>query len=109
MSAAVDHIPSPADTPEWDADELVAELRARGCRIHRMREFAVFVLTNDQNVAHWVLGMGGVSFLPRNAVPADMGPHGGYLRARDGIMEWDVYVHTIPVRGEKSVWEAAAP
>jgi len=99
-------VPEP---PAYDADQLVAEIRRRGGRVYRMREVVVFCLTNDPEVADWLFGLGGSSFLPRYATADPTLPPGSYKRAQGGPLEWDLYVHTIPVLGERRVWEAAGP
>lgn len=99
-------IPEPA---QYDADTLVAEIRRRGGRVYRMRDIVVFALTNDPEVASWIFKLGGTSFLPHYGSVAHVEPHGSYRRASGGPLEWDIYVHTIPVTGEKTIYEAAGP
>jgi hypothetical protein len=106
MTAAVSHVPSPADTP-LTAEEFLAKLRERGGRVYRMRQLAVFCLTDSPETAQWLLDLGGVPYLPRNATPGEVTPRGAYRRARRGKVEWDIYIHTIPVQGEETIWEAA--
>ena len=102
-------VPSPADTPQYTADELLRELRERGGRIFRMREVFVFTLTNDQDVARWLLELGARGYRPYGAeVALQHLPTGAFLRAKGAQAEWDLYIHTIPVRGEETIWEAAA-
>ena len=99
-------VPEPA---QYTADELVAVIRERGGRIYRMREIVVFCLTTDPEVARWLLNLGGSSFLPHHATAANAPVPGGYLRSPEGPYEWDIFIHVIPVLGEKRVWEAAGP
>ena len=87
------------------ARQLLARIRRQGGRVYRMREVGVFVLTSDEQLALWLIGLGGKRYTPVNLDPTT--PAGSYKRARDGRLEWDVYVHTIPVLGEKTIWEAA--
>lgn len=108
MSAAVT-VPSPADTPAFTAEEFLQELRVRGARVYRMRERPmVFALTNDPKLAEWLNALGARPYLPRNAerVFANM-PLGAYERTRGGSAEWDLWIHTIPVRGDEPIWDAA--
>jgi len=108
MSTESVTVPSPADTPTFTADELLQELRLRGARVYRMREVLVFALTNDAKLAEWLEALGGRPYLPRHAERLFMDlPPGAYRRARGGSAEWDIWIHTIPVRGEETVWEAA--
>ena len=103
-----EHIPSPADTPQYTADQFLQELRHRGGRIFRMREVFVFTLTNDPDVARWLLELGARPYKPFGTDVKLEGPMGAYTRAKGGRAEWDMYIHTIPVRGEETIWEAAA-
>jgi hypothetical protein len=100
------NVPEP---PRYTADTLLREIRKRGGRVHRMREIVVFCITNDEELAAWLLDMGGHTFLPRHHMVTGARVPGAYLRAPEGPLEWDIYIHTIPVRGEKRVWEAAGP
>jgi hypothetical protein len=107
MAVTEEHVPSPADAPEFTAEELLAHIAGRGGRIFRMAEILVFCLTQDEQLAFWLLKKGGKSFLPPALVPADLGPRRAYKRTSAGPWEWDIYIHTIPVRGEQTIWEAA--
>ncbi len=109
MSVAADfRVPSPADPEPLTAEQLLRQLRARGARIFRMREVAVFTITSDVEVARWLQELGAVPYQPQGTEHAfGGGPLGAYRRARDGRVEWDFYIHRIPVEGEESVWEAA--
>ena len=103
--------PAPSDLPqEYTAAQLVAEIRERGGRLHRMREVCVVCLTTSEETAEWLRKLGGKLFTPPGLTPELRGPRGGYVRDREtGLVEWDIYVHTIEVTGDESIWEAAAP
>lgn len=91
--------------PQYTARELLREIQRRGGRVYRFHHLAVFALTNDPAVAEWLVELGARRYVPPGL---GVGADGGYWRSKDdGIREWDLYVHTIPVRGEESVWEAA--
>lgn len=98
-------VPSPADAPTMTAEQLLRRVRLRGGRIFRMAEFSVFVLTTDKELALWLLKLGGKRYTPAGADPST--PDGSYRLSAEGRLEWDVYVHAIPVLGEQTVWEAA--
>jgi len=92
-----------APVPPRPAVELLAEIRERGGRVYRMRgPDRVFCLTDDETVAAWLLDLGARAFTAAGYTRTE----GGYLRARGGKREWDIYIHTIPVEG--SLWEACA-
>lgn len=106
--AVSEQIPSPADQPDPSAEDFLRELRGRGARIFRMRiPPQVFCLTQDPEVARWLHEVGASSYLPRSAEHALGGPAGAYQRARGGAIEWDFWVHLVPVAGEETIWEAA--
>lgn len=96
-------VPAVPTTPT--AAELVQQIRDRGARIYRMRvPPQVFCLTGNPEVAAWLRKLGGRPFTPPGmGIDSD----GSYARAR-GVREWDVYIHTIPVDDDKTIWEAAA-
>lgn len=105
--ATKERIPSPADMPTMTARQLLAKIRRGGGRVFRMREVGVFVLTTDQALALWLINLGGKRYTPINADPST--PAGSYKRdSITGRLEWDIYIHIIPVLGEKTIWEAAA-
>jgi hypothetical protein len=83
------------------AQELVAMIRERGGRLFRMESVEmVFALTTDRGLADDLVRMGG----------RYNGGGAGYTRSRDPVVvEWDVWIHQIPVSGEATIWEAAAP
>jgi len=89
--------------PHYTARALLREIQRRGGRIYRLPLNSVFVLTTDPELAEWLRDLGARSFTPAGM---DVGVDGGYWRAA-GIREWDFYVHTIPVRGEQTIHEAA--
>jgi hypothetical protein len=84
---------------DTSAAELVSKIRERGGRLFRMKDVEmVFVLTTDSELAHALVRMGG-----------RYNGGGGYTRSRDPVVvEWDVWIHQIPVSGEATIWEAAA-
>lgn len=84
---------SEAEAP-LTARRLVKEIRARGGRLIRFREFAVAALGKDPELRSWLLSLGAKEF-------------GTYHRERDNpdSREWDIYVHTIAVEGDETVWE----
>jgi len=90
-----------APEPPRPAAELLAEIRERGGRVYRMRApDKVFCLTGSAEVAAWLLDLGARGYSTAGLSASE----GGYLRARNGVREWDLYVNTIPVEG--SLWEA---
>lgn len=97
-------VPAPA---EFTASEFLDQVREREGRVHRMRAVGVFVLTNNPDTAQWLLDLGGSPYKPNGSIPGYAGPMGGYLRAKGGMPEWDIYIHTIPVDGDETIWEAA--
>jgi hypothetical protein len=107
MSAAQDSVPSPADAPLLTADELLEEIAGRGGRIFRMREYCVFVLTTSEELALWLVTLGGKPFIPAgHQIPNATKPVNAYRRAQD-VWEWDIYIHTIPIAGDETVHQAA--
>jgi hypothetical protein len=98
-------VPSPAN-PRYTARSLVTQIRQRGGHIYRMREWGVFVITDDPELAGWMLGLGGTPFLPRGMQRDPLHP-GAFRDSPKGKLKWDIYIHHIPVRGEQTVWEAA--
>lgn len=97
---------APEPLPQYTARQLLAQIRRKGGRVFRFPQTLVFVLTTDAAVAEWLLALGGRAFVLKGSEPQNA--RGGYLRARGGKREWDIYIHTIPVRGELSLHEAAA-
>jgi len=83
--------------PPRPAVELLADIRSRGGRVHRMMQPpGVFVLTTDPGVAAWLQDLGArLKCEPQ-----------GYPLARDSTLrEWDLTLGSIRVDG--SLWEAA--
>ena len=97
-------IPSPG-LPVLTARLLLRRIRQEGGRVFRMPDTLVFCLTNDPKLAQWLIDIGGKAYLPAGSEP---GMAAGYKRASDGKLEWDIYIHTIAVDGELTIWEAAA-
>jgi hypothetical protein len=97
----------PADEPTLTAQQLLDEIESRGGHIFRMRELYVFVITDDGELADWLLKLGGTPFLPRHMAFDGSLPLGGYRDSVGGPVKWDIYVHHIPVLGEETTWEAA--
>jgi len=91
-------VPSPASA--LTAAELLARIREKGGRPYRMKDEGVYVLTDDESVAAWLLDLGGHAYRAAGMSQAD----GSFSRARGGKTEWDIWVHTIPVTGP-SLWE----
>lgn len=108
MSLTEEHVPSPADTPDFDAEGLLLEIEQLGGRIFRMSEPSrVFVVTTEEDLARWLMLLGGKPFLPPHLDPADLAPKSAYQRTK-GVWEWDIEIGMVPVSGEITLWEAAA-
>ena len=109
MSVTEEHVPSPADTPDFDAEGLLTEIEQLGGRIFRYTEAPrVFVLTQDEQLAQWLFLLGGKAFLPAHLTPGDLAPKGATTRVKGGPWEWDIEIGIIPVSGDVTLWEAAA-
>src|SRR5262245_6725276 len=102
-----DDVPAPVPPP-LNALDIPYVISHRYGRIIRFRERLVTVLTNDPECAHWLIKQGGATFLPRHLEPGQTGPFGSYRRSPGGPLEWDIYIHHIPVDGEETIWAAAA-
>lgn len=98
-------VPSPATSARLTARQLLSKIRREGGRVYRMPDALVFCITNERKLAEWLVAMGGLPYLPAGAVPGS--GVGGYKRAHDGPMEWDIYIHRLPVLGTQTIWEAA--
>lgn len=106
--AMPEHIPSPDDGPRYTAQELLDYIIEQGGRVHRMpRAPMVFVLTQNPDLARFLMALKGIVYKPPFAMPDISYPLGAYKRHREGQPEWDIYVHTIPVKGEETLWELA--
>lgn len=82
-----------------NARELIEQIRKRGGRVLRMKEPpSVFVLTDSEPLVDWLFGRGATPVV--TAEP--------YKRARGGSVEWDVWIHPVPVLGDETLWEASA-
>lgn len=86
------------------AEALVERIRARGGRIFCMPTRMVFCLTQDTVLRDGLIELGG-----RYHTYKDVGGEQGYRLSRDmkAPVEWDVWVHMIPVDGPTSIYEAA--
>lgn len=91
--------------PLRPAAELLDEIRERGGRVYRMRSVRVCCLTDSVETAQWLLSLGGYANRPQNWQHLAGYPVGAYERARDGKVEWDIWIERIPVEGD--LWEAA--
>jgi hypothetical protein len=96
--------------PARDGAELLAEIRERGGRVYRMREERVFCLTDDAELAEWLLKLGARGFAPRNyGAGLDGLTPGAFFRARPqfgGKVEYDLWLTPIVTEG-LTLWEAA--
>ena len=108
MSAAEQQVPAPADVPQYTARQLLRAIKRQGGNVYRMYDVCVFVLTDDPELAKKLLKLGARTYLPRGAKPEWDAPLGSYKRSPMAKPEWDLYIHTIPVRGEETIWQAAA-
>lgn len=86
---------------------LLARIEQKGGHILRFRELCVTVITANEELAQWLLDIGGVPFLPQNMTPTDDAVRGAFRDAPGGRPKWDIYIHLIPVKGTESVWQAA--
>jgi hypothetical protein len=87
------------------AHELLAAIRAEGGRVYRSREpGAVFTLTSDPLLATRLQRIGGHS---HGTSKGDTTPPGGYPRAQNGPVEWDIVLNAIETSGDETIWEAA--
>lgn len=102
-----EHVPSPADAALPTAAEFLDRIKAMDGKVFRMREHHVFVITQNPELAEWLLGLKGLPYRPVGAKPSWDFPLGAYRRSREGPPEWDIYVHMLPVSGEETIWEAA--
>jgi hypothetical protein len=86
------------------AKRLIERIKARGGRVFCMDSRMVFCLTTDEALRDGLVELGGRYH--SNPSTKQGGP-GGYMRAREGPLEWDIWIHMIPVDGETTIYEAA--
>jgi len=85
------------------AEALVERIKARGGRIYTMPSRMVFVLTQDVELRDGLISLGG-----RYHSGVGLAGSAGYKRAREGdALEWDIWIHQIPVEGDTSIYTAA--
>lgn len=81
------------------ARELLGRIEEHDGRVYRLRRSpGVFVLTTNEKLVSGLLKIGG----SRHASC----PVEGYRRGEK--REWDIWITSIPVAGEETIWEAAA-
>lgn len=86
------------------AAELIEHTREHSGRVHRFAG-RVFVITNNAELAEWLMKHGATAY-------TGTGARGdSYLRAPDGVREWDLSLNTVPLLDDdpEALWEAAAP
>jgi hypothetical protein len=98
-------VPEPRPTPT--AAEVLAVIRERGGRVYRMREARAFCLTDNRELAGWLVRKGGVTFRGPGNDPALVDMPGAYRRERNGKIEWDVWIERIET-SDISLWDALA-
>jgi hypothetical protein len=95
--------------PPRPAAELLAEIHKRGGRVFRMRSERVCCLTDDPELAVWLTKLGAKSYSTVNhGHGLDGHAPGAFYRARPNVggkVEYDVWIHTIPVEGD--LWKEA--
>jgi hypothetical protein len=67
-----------------------------------MQSRMVFVLTTDPVLRDGLVELGG-----RYHTASGEGGERGYTRVEGGDLEWDIWIHTIPVEGPTTIYEAA--
>lgn len=87
-------VPSPALA--ITAAEVLAKVSTLGGRAFRAQRDRAFVLTDNPELAEYLIRLGGK---PHSKGVPDIQPLGGYWRA-PGVREWDIWVEMIPVTGE---------
>jgi len=93
------NISTPTAPPTLSAEELLRAIRSKGGRCYRMRQApSVFTLTSDERLAGWLISKGART---------NPSAKNGYRR-NEAETEWDIWVDSIPVTGEQTIWEACA-
>ena len=82
------------------AERLIERIKARGGRVHCMPSRMVFCLTDDTELRDGLIALGG-----RFHSTADIKGEKGYKRGDH--LEWDIWIHQIPVEGPTTIYEAA--
>lgn len=96
------------EQPLLSAARFLREVHRQGGRVYRMPEIYVFCITSNPDLAAWLIKLGATPYQPRGTVRSiHMLPLGAYERARGGTVEWDLYIHDLPVSGEETIHEAA--
>lgn len=85
------------------AEALIERIKARKGRVYCMPSRMVFVLTDDTELRDGLIKLGG-----RFHSGPGLAGSSGYKRSREGdAIEWDIWIHQIPVEGDTSIYEAA--
>lgn len=97
----------PEETPKYTARQLLVKIQRAGGRVYRFPSGSVFVLTDSRELANELVELGGAPYTPQGADQTM--EVGSYRRARGGTIEWDIYIHAIPVLDETegAIWEMA--
>ena len=82
------------------AEALIERIKARGGRVHCMPSRMVFCLTADEVLRDGLIELGG----RYHAASGVGGEHGYRMGER---LEWDIWIHQIPVEGPTTIYEAA--
>jgi hypothetical protein len=87
------------------AKKLIERIEARGGRVICMPTRMVFCLTTDPELRDGLIKLGGRYY----SSPTHINTEAGYKRGREpgDSLEWDIWIHTIPVEGEQTIYEAA--
>jgi len=85
------------------AEALIERIKARKGRVYCMPSRMVFCLTQDVELRDGLIKLGG-----RYHSGVGLAGSAGYKRAREGdALEWDIWIHQIPVEGDTTIYEAA--
>jgi hypothetical protein len=85
------------------AEALVERIKARKGRVYCMPSRMVFVLTSDPELRDGLIALGGRFHSGRGLAGS-----AGYKRSREGdAIEWDIWIHQIPVEGDTDIYTAA--